>query len=182
MNATISIASARPTRTAAVAAMVLSAACWGSATVMSKGALAALSPLVLVTLQLSASVAFLGIAVAVTGQRVVIDAGARRAAVSGLLEPGLAYAVGTFGLMLTTAGNASLIATTEPLIIVGLAWLFLRERVEARTVLAIIAAMTGVAIVTGITTGETLAAWSAICWSCSGRSSPPYMQSSAAVW
>lgn len=138
-----------PAMLAAVGAMVLSAACWGSATVMSKGALEAFSPPVLLTLQLGASVTFLWIAVAATGQKIGLDAGARLAALSGLLEPGLAYALGTFGLMLTTAGNASLIATTEPLLIVALAWLLFRERVSARTGAAIVAAMVGVGIVTG---------------------------------
>lgn len=140
----------QPTAVVAVIVMVLSAACWGSATVMSKGALAAFSPPVLLSLQLTASVTFLWVAVALTRQKVVLDAGTRRAALSGLLEPGLAYATGTFGLMLTTAGNASLIATTEPLLIVALAWLLFRERVAIRTGAAILAAMAGVAIVTGV--------------------------------
>lgn len=138
-----------PTMLAAVGAMVLSAACWGSATVMSKGALEAFSPPVLLTLQLGASITFLWVAVVATGQKTGLDAGARLAALSGLLEPGLAYALGTFGLMLTTAGNASLIATTEPLLIVVLAWLLFRERVSARTSAAILAAMVGVGMVTG---------------------------------
>lgn len=149
MNTDVCIAPPRSTAMMAVGAMVLSAACWGSATVMSKGALAAFSPPVLLALQLLASVAFLWVAAGLTGQKVALDAGARRAALSGLLEPGLAYAIGTFGLMLTTAGNASLIATTEPLLIVALAWLLFRERVDARTAAAILAAMTGVAMVTG---------------------------------
>lgn len=66
-----------------------------------------------------------------------------------MLEPGFAYAFGTFGLMLTTAGNASLIATTEPLLIAVLAWLLFREKVGIGTVLAISAAMAGVAMITG---------------------------------
>lgn len=138
-----------PTVVAAIGAMVLSAACWGLATVMSKGALEAFSPPVLLTLQLMASVTFLWVAVGVTRQRIKLDRGAGLAALSGLLEPGLAYAFGTFGLMLTTAGNASLIATTEPLLIMGLAWLLFRERVSARTGAAIGLAMAGVGLVTG---------------------------------
>ena len=154
MNADACRARARPTAIVAVTSMVLSAACWGSATVMSKGALTAFSPPVLISLQLLASVAFLWIAVALTGQSISLDAAARKAALSGLLEPGLAYAIGTFGLMLTTAGNASLIATTEPLLIVALAWLLFRERINARTAVAILAAMMGVALVTGAQYGS----------------------------
>lgn len=139
---------ARPGAVLAIGAMILSAACWGLATVMSKGALAAFSPPVLLCLQLIASVGFLWLAVAMSGRTPVLDVQSRRAALSGLLEPGLAYATGTFGLMLTTAGNASLIATTEPLIIVALAWVLFRERIAARTGLAIVAATAGVAMVT----------------------------------
>lgn len=134
---------------AAIAAMVLSAACWGFATVMSKGALAAFSPPLLVSLQLIASVGFLWLMVAATRRPVTLDRNTRLSALSGLLEPGLSYAVGTFGLLLTTAGNASLIATTEPLLIAVLAWLFFRERITAGTALAILIAMAGVAMVTG---------------------------------
>jgi drug/metabolite transporter (DMT)-like permease len=132
----------------AIAAMILSAACWGLATVMSKGALVTFSPLVLLNLQLLASVVFLWIAVVTRGPRIVFDRSTRWAALSGVLEPGLAYAFGTFGLLLTTAGNASLIATTEPLLIAVLAWLIFRERVNAATAVAMLAAMGGVALVT----------------------------------
>jgi drug/metabolite transporter (DMT)-like permease len=135
---------------AAVTAMVLSAACWGFATVMSKGALSAFSPPVLLSLQLIASVFFLWIAVAVTRQSIRLDRNTKLAALSGLLEPGLAYAFGTFGLLLTTAGNASLIATTEPLLIAVLAWIFFREAINAATAVAIFAAMAGVAMVTSV--------------------------------
>lgn len=134
---------------AAIAAMVLSAACWGLATVMSKGALSAFSPPLLVSLQLATSVAFLWGAVAVIGQSVTLNRSTGLAALSGVFEPGLAYAFGTFGLFLTTAGNASLIATTEPLLIAVLVWLFFREKIETGTALAMVAAMAGVAMVTG---------------------------------
>lgn len=138
----------RPGILVAVGAMVLSTASWGLGTVMTKSALAIFSPLLLLNLQLLASVAFLWAAVVATGQRVTLDKDTWRAASSGVLEPGLAYAFGTFGLMLTSAGNASLIATTEPLLIAILAWLMFRERIRARTAIAILAAMVGIGLVT----------------------------------
>ena len=149
MSSDVLAARATPTVATAVAAMLLSAACWGSATVMSKGALEAFSPPALLTLQLFASVTFLWLAAGAMHEKVALDVGARWAALTGLLEPGLAYALGTYGLMLTTAGNASLIATTEPLLIVVLVWLFFRERIDVRTGAAILAAMLGVGVVTG---------------------------------
>ena len=134
--------SSRPGAKAAVAAAVLSAACWGSATVMSKGLLAVLPPLTLLVVQLLASIAFLWIAVFCLRLRVRLDRPARRASLSGLLEPGLSYCVGIAGLALTTASNASLIGTTEPLFILLLAWLLLRERIGGGVVgLALLAGL-----------------------------------------
>ena len=130
-----------------VGAMVLSAACWGFATVMSKGALFYFPPFTLLALQLATSIAFLWFAVVLTGRATRLDRGARLASLSGILEPGLAYAFGIAGLALTGAANASLIGTTEPLLIIGLAWLFLRERTSTAGVWAIMIAMLGVAMV-----------------------------------
>lgn len=134
--------SSRPGVKAAVAAAVLSAACWGSATVMSKGLLAVLPPMTLLVVQLLASIAFLWIVVFCLRLRVRLDRPARRASLSGLLEPGLSYCLGIAGLALTTASNASLIGTTEPLFILMLAWLLLRERIGGGVVgLALLASL-----------------------------------------
>lgn len=109
---------------------------------MSKGLLAVLPPLTLLVVQLLASIAFLWIAVFCLRLRVRLDRPARRASLSGLLEPGLSYCVGIAGLALTTASNASLIGTTEPLFILLLAWLLLRERIGGGVVgLALLAGL-----------------------------------------
>ena len=109
---------------------------------MSKGLLAVLPPLTLLVVQLLASIAFLWIAVFCLRLRVRLDRPARRASLSGLLEPGLSYCVGIAGLVLTTASNASLIGTTEPLFILLLAWLLLRERIGGGVVgLALLAGL-----------------------------------------
>lgn len=113
----------------AIAAAVLSAACWGSATVMSKAVLAHMPPLTLLTVQLTASIAVLWLAVLVLRCRVRLDRQSRRASLSGLLEPGLAYTFGIVGLALTTASSAALLGAAEPLFILCLAWLVLKERV-----------------------------------------------------
>lgn len=131
-----------------VAAMVGSAACWGLATVMSKGALAHLPPFTLIVTQLLASVAFLWTATLIRRRPVPLNAAGRRAALSGVLEPGLAYAAGTSGLVLTGAAHASLIAATEPLLIVLLAWTLFRNRPSPRTLSAIGVAVIGIALVT----------------------------------
>ena len=113
----------------AVAAAVLSAACWGTATVMSKAVLAHMPPLTLLSVQLTASIAVLWLAVLVLQRRVRLDRQSRRASLSGLLEPGLSYTFGILGLALTTASSAALLGAAEPLFILFLAWLVLKERI-----------------------------------------------------
>ena len=134
-------------RVAAALAAIGSAACWGTATVMSKGVLGYLPPLTLLAIQLTASIAFLWGAVLALRLTVRLDRPSRRASLSGLLEPGLAYTVGMAGLALTTASNASLIGTTEPLFVLALAWLLLRERVGGAVVGLAMLASLGIGLV-----------------------------------
>lgn len=137
---------AAQSRGVAFALMTASAACWGIATVMSKGALAYAPPLTLLTAQLIASLAFLAVMIAIAGKPVRLDRGARRAALSGVLEPGLAYALGIAGLAMTSAANASMIGSTEPLIVVVLAFVLFRVRTGRRQLAAVAVAMAGIAL------------------------------------
>ncbi|MFY2822681.1 DMT family transporter [Ruegeria sp. MALMAid1280] len=131
----------------AITAMICSAACWGLATVMSKGALELLPPISLLVAQLAASVAVLWLVVLATRQRILLDRSARIAALSGVLEPGLAYALGIGGLVMTTASNASLISTTEPLVVISLAFVFFKVRTSRRQLATVLVATVGVALV-----------------------------------
>jgi drug/metabolite transporter (DMT)-like permease len=135
-------------RAMAMAALVGSAASWGLATVMTKATLATLPPFTLLSVQLVGSVTFLWMAVLLLRKRVRLDAGSRRAALSGLLEPGLAYAVAIPGLSFTSAANASMIGAAEPVLVCAVAWLLLRERPHRAILTAILAAMVGAALVT----------------------------------
>ena len=137
----------------AVAAMVGSAACWGLATVMSKGALGFVPPFTLLAGQLVASVLFLWTAALATGAVGPVGEGARIATLAGVLEPGLAYAVGTVGLSMTGAAHAAMIGATEPLVVLLLAWVLLQQRPSGRTALAIVAAVVGIALVTAAPQG-----------------------------
>ena len=140
-------------RLRAVLFMVASAACWGLATVMSKGALDHAPPMTLLAVQLIASLAFLGIMILVTGQRVGLDRGAARAALSGALEPGLAYALGIAGLTMTSAASASMIGSTEPILVVAMAFLLYRVRTGLGQLAAIAVAMAGIAL-TSLSDGQ----------------------------
>jgi drug/metabolite transporter (DMT)-like permease len=137
----------RDTALKASLALAASAACWGLATVATKGQLAAVPPMPMLVIQLTASVAFLWAAVLVTRAPVRIDRASLRASLSGLLEPGLAHTFGTAGLALTTASATTLISAAEAPATVLLAWLFLRERIGPRTLLVAAAAGAGVGLV-----------------------------------
>jgi len=130
---------------------VLSAACWGLAAVMSKGVLEFVPPFTLLVVQLVASVTFLWLVVMVQHLLPSLSWKTLRLGLTGLLEPGLTYTFIIIGLTLTTASHASLlIGATEPLMIIGLAWLLLGERVTLLLVALAGLALVGVGMVLGI--------------------------------
>ncbi len=141
---------ARRRMTLAMGAMVLSAACWGCALVMTKGALAQIPPFTLLAIQLASSVTLLWMAVAVMGVRTGLGAGNLRAAATGIFEPGLAYGLSVPGLALTNATNASIIGAAEPALIILIAWVFLCQRPTARLTLALLLAVIGIILLTSI--------------------------------
>ncbi|MGO1506691.1 MAG: DMT family transporter [Microbacterium sp.] len=131
----------------AYAAMIGSAACWGFATVMSRGLLDTFTPPALLVVQLVASVVFLVLLAIPEKPTRYLDRRLAKASSVGVLEPGLTYILGLAGLALTTASNSSVISATEPLLIVVLAWLLLRQRVSRRRLMAILAAGIGIVLV-----------------------------------
>lgn len=109
---------------------VLAAACWGLATVMSKGALQYVPPLTLLVVQLIASNIFLWTVVAARHLSLPPSSKIFRLGLTGVLEPGITYTFALLGLEYTTASSATLISTTETIAIIFFAWLLLRERVS----------------------------------------------------
>ena len=114
---------------------------------MSKSVLAHMPPMTLLAIQLTASIIVLWLAVIALKIRTPLNRSARRASLSGVLEPGLSYTFGIVGLALTTASNAALIGAAEPLFILLLAWLFLKERVGARMLGVAVLAALGIILV-----------------------------------
>ncbi len=111
----------------------LSAACFGLSIVITKSILSidtGISPLVLLTLQSVFSVVFLWGLVGCCRLRVPMTINALKAGTTGLLEPGLSSIFGIFGLALTTASNAALMNTIEPILTIALAAWLLRERIS----------------------------------------------------
>ncbi len=85
--------------------LVAAAACWGVGTVVSKQVLADVAALTLLPMQLFASCGFLLIVFWVSHTRITWSSSLRRLTALGVLNPGLAYAVGLLGL---TSVSASL--------------------------------------------------------------------------
>jgi drug/metabolite transporter (DMT)-like permease len=135
-------------------AIAAAAVCWGTAAVMTKHALGAFPPFLLLAFQLALSVPILWL-LALSRQR----SGPRppmALSLTGLLNPGLAYALGFAGLALTTAGMSALLWGTEPVLIFLLAHVFLGERHRGLG-WWLLAAVTGAALVIGPATGGAMA-------------------------
>jgi drug/metabolite transporter (DMT)-like permease len=133
--------------------LLMAAACWGVGGVMSKRALAEIGPLTLLVIQLAVSVTILWALVAVQrspfpSRREVIQLGA-----IGLLNPGLAYTFTLIGLKFTTASVSALLWASEPILILGLAVLILRERLTPPLIVCSLLAISGVVLVAGLNVG-----------------------------
>ena len=151
--------------------LLLASVCWGLGTVISKQLLQAAPPITLFATQLGTSVVFLWSIVGLRGLfykiRPVPQTGwqppmqprwqprghtlrdkLRRAAL-GILEPGLTYALGTIGLSLTTASNTALIAVTEPLAVIILAAIILREKITFTRLFFVLMGCAGAVLVAG---------------------------------
>ncbi len=151
-----------PTSRAAVAALVAAAACWGVGTVVSKQVVDDVAPLTLLPLQLAVSCALLLTITVVRRESFAWTPPVRRLAALGVLNPGIAYALGLVGLTTITASLSVLLWATEPILILLLAALVLREHIPAVLAVAVAVAVLGVLLVvyqpgvTGDAVGITL--------------------------
>ncbi|POP73538.1 EamA/RhaT family transporter [Pseudomonas syringae] len=139
----------RTRRLKGVGAALLAALCWGSSTVMSKGALEEFSPVVLLNVQLVSSLVFLWGVIIVFRIDKKSSTDIRKVAYLGLLEPGIAYFLGLIGLTWIAAGTASLIQATEALMIAFLCAFLFKERLSIQFLLLSGAALFGLVIVLG---------------------------------
>lgn len=122
--------------------VVAATACWGGGTVLSKQVLdRGVAPLTLLVIELAAScLLLLGLTLVLRMGR-IRGPGLGKLALLGILNPGLAYALGLLGLVTVTASMSVLLWGTEPVLILILAVLVLRERLAAGTVLAMAVAL-----------------------------------------
>jgi probable blue pigment (indigoidine) exporter len=127
--------------------LVAAAACWGVGTVVTKQVLAEVAPLTLLAIQLSASCAFLALVWRIGRTRITWSPQLRRLMALGVLNPGIAYALGLVGLTSITASMSVLLWATEPVVIVALAVALLREHVPAILAATMAVAVIGVLLV-----------------------------------
>lgn len=124
------------------------AACWGIATVLSKALLSSVPPLSLLTIQLTASTLLLWLLVVGMGQPLPAYSALLRTGLLGLLNPGISYALSLWGLSMTTASMSTLLWASEPVLILGLAWLLFRETLMPKLALFALIALGGVLCIT----------------------------------
>ena len=123
-----------------LAFLTLAAASWGFGTVISKRAVEEIPPFTLLPIQLAASLVVLAVLMRLSRMR--LRGAPRTLARLGILNPGIAYALGLVGLTWISASLAVLLWALEPLLILLLAGVFLREGITLRLVaLSLLAAL-----------------------------------------
>jgi drug/metabolite transporter (DMT)-like permease len=112
--------------------LVIAAACWGTATAISKRAVGELPPLTLLTVQLAASVLALALLMRWRGIPWREPGASPLLGRLGILNPGIAYLLSLLGLVTVTASLSVLLWALEPILILVLAGIALREPVGWR--------------------------------------------------
>lgn len=135
------------TRRSPTGTLLLAALFFGIAPTGTKYALDGFGPVTAMLIELLAATAALWTVLLRRGCRPLLDR--RRVLVLGLLEPGLAYLLFSFGLDLTTASNAALMTGLECGFVVLLAALFLHERAGWSVLAAVLLAVVGLIVLEG---------------------------------
>ena len=107
--------------------MIASATAWAMGTIASKAVLNTYHPSAfpLLVIQLAASVVLVALVARLRGHCI---RPAWRSGWTGLLEPGLAYSLGLAGLAATTASNAAVLGSVEPVLVPLLVWMLYHHR------------------------------------------------------
>jgi probable blue pigment (indigoidine) exporter len=127
--------------------LIAAAACWGVGTVITKQVLSDIAPLTLLPIQLAASCVFLTLVSRASRTNITWSPQMRRLSGLGILNPGIAYALGLVGLTSISASMSVLLWATEPVLIVLLAVVALREHVPATLAVPLAVAVLGVLLV-----------------------------------
>lgn len=133
--------------------LIVACALWGAATVLNKALLASISPIPLLILQLAPSALALWIMVFVTGAKAVRRSLLLPLILLGILNPGISYTLGLMGLARISASVSTLLWSAEPLMILGLAAILLREPVTWRLLAVMLVGAFGVTLVADVIGG-----------------------------
>jgi drug/metabolite transporter (DMT)-like permease len=127
--------------------MVASAAAWAAGLLLTKVTLdrTDAAPSFVLVVQLAASVGVLAAACLATRARPTRTAW--RGGWVGILEPGIAYQFALAGLALTSATNASVLGSLEPVLVPLLAWLLFRDRPRPQLLVLVAGATMGSVLV-----------------------------------
>jgi drug/metabolite transporter (DMT)-like permease len=135
-------------------AIVGACLCWAFGTILSKALLSSFPPVTILVFQLVPSVIALWLAVAFTKPVIPATRLLLPICLLGLLNPGWAYTFSMLGLSQTSASVTALLWAFEPVLILGLAWMFLRERIDRQLVSLVALATCGIFLVSGVWNGE----------------------------
>lgn len=141
----------------AVFSLILAAAAWGFGTVVAKRAISEVPAFTLLAIQLASSVLVLGGLMRWRGVPLRDRSTPPILGRLGLLNPGAAYGLSLFGLSSITVSLSVLLWALEPLLILVLAWVVLRERVGP-----IVLVLSGIAIVALVAVAEPAMSASAV--------------------
>lgn len=146
----------RTSRVFPVLCLVVSCALWGAVTVFNKALLSTVSPVPLLSIQLAVSVLALALFVVLQRRPLPGSRATVPLALLGALNPGISYTLMLLGLVTMSASTATLLWAAEPLMILTLAAVILREPVTLRLAVIILCGLTGVALITGAWQGAAM--------------------------
>lgn len=130
---------------------------WGLGTVLTKSSLGSFDSWVLLPIQLTCSLIFLGMLLLLLHKK-ELSIRSRpsyfKLSLLGVLNPGIAYALALSGLARIPASTSVVIWAMEPLLIAVLAFLFIKGTIKRETVLAMILASSGVLMIIGKPSGR----------------------------
>jgi drug/metabolite transporter (DMT)-like permease len=109
--------------------------CWGVGVTLTKIALSEIAATTLLIIQLLSGVVFLSTICYLKDRQLPFSWSRLKQGFAGIFEPALAYMFGIFGVQMTTASNATLIASSEVILTVVFAAVFLDEKLTRMKIL-----------------------------------------------
>ncbi|MEL6224125.1 MAG: DMT family transporter [Cyanobacteria bacterium J06627_8] len=120
--------------------------CWGVGVTLTKLALSEIAATTLLMIQLLSGVVFLLTVCYLKGHQLPITWNHLKKGVAGIFEPALAYMFGIFGVQMTTVTNATLISSSEVILTILFAAVFLSEKITRMKMLLSGISFLGVAL------------------------------------